>query len=776
MDNRIQESLAMITPKTYAATRLACLLLGTLLAPAGLSTITWAGTDVAAETTVSVADLEHLAQQIADPQQRDQLLKTLQALIVVAKQSRTDEPSQEKPDLFADQSQGAFFAFGELTQDLAIAGRRVVHSLATIPQILAELSVRLREPATFWFMMAIVQSVVILVILGIGLQLFFSHLESKLRARTLGSELRLWWRKAWLALLIVARAVTPYIALVGLSGVVFSILPVGAIPSGLAALVISTVMLYRFLRAVARVLLAPDAPNTRLLPIDDSTAQRTWTWVARLITLVVVYFLITRTLLTIGVAEEFYQVVRGILIIVVTSVLSVLISRLGGAQRTVAVAPEGQRRRLWPSVWATLRTIWPSIAIAYVWCASLLAILSFHEGVTFMVATSLQMAALIGAGIALLWVSDLLFKHAAARNERIGRYIPGLERRTLRYLKAAWWSSRVLIVLVVLLCLLQVWGVGIDWLMTSPFAAGLLWRLITFFVTVAMVMFVVDLTTFIGQKLVEPTQSGVEFSKKRKTLVPLTAAVIKYGALFVGGLIALHQVGVNITPLLAGVGILSLAVGFGAQTLVKDIINGLFILVEDSIAVGDVVTIRGTGGLVEAVNLRTLRLRDLQGSVHIIPNSQVEMITNMTKDYSYYVLDVGIAYREDTDEVVAALQEIDAEMRADPAFAADMLAPIEILGVDRFTDSAVVVRARLKTKPIKQWNVGREFNRRMKKLFDARGIEIPFPQRTLHWGEPKRGEAAPLQLQIHNLEALTTTAGKGDHPAAARHQGNADAP
>jgi small conductance mechanosensitive channel len=372
-------------------------------------------------------------------------------------------------------------------------------------------------------------------------------------------------------------------------------------------------------------------------------------------------------------------------------------------------------------------------------------------------------------------VGDLLFKHAAARNERIGRYIPGLERRTLRYLKAAWWSSRVLIVLVVLLCILQVWGVGIDWLTTSPLGAGLLWRLITLFVTVAMVMFVVDLSTFISQKLVEPTQSGVEFSKKRKTLVPLTAAVIKYGALFAGGLIALDQVGVNITPLLAGVGILSLAVGFGAQTLVKDIINGLFILVEDSIAVGDVVTIRGTGGLVEAVNLRTLRLRDLQGSVHIIPNSQVEMITNMTKDYSYYVLDVGIAYREDTDEVVAALREIDAEMRADPAFAADMLAPIEILGVDRFTDSAVVVRARLKTKPIKQWNVGREFNRRMKKLFDARGIEIPFPQRTLHWGEPKRGEAAPLQLQIHNLEALTTTAGKGDHPAAARHQGNADA-
>jgi small conductance mechanosensitive channel len=244
----------------------------------------------------------------------------------------------------------------------------------------------------------------------------------------------------------------------------------------------------------------------------------------------------------------------------------------------------------------------------------------------------------------------------------------------------------------------------------------------------------------------------------------------------VGGLNVLHHVGVNITPILAGVGILSLAVGFGAQTLVKDVINGLFILVEDSIAVGDVVTIRGTGGLVEAVNVRTIRLRDLQGSVHIIPNSQVDMITNMTMDYSYYALDVRVAYREDTDAVVAALQEIDAEMRADPTFAADMLAPIEILGVDQFTDSAVVIKARLKTKPIKQWSVGREFNRRMKKLFDARGIEIPFPQRTISWSEPKHGRPVPLPLQITNLEALAMMTGKGDHETATRHQGNADVP
>ncbi len=754
----------MIAPRIFTATRMTCLLLGALLAIASLSAMAWAGTTTAAEATVAVADLERLAQQIEDPHQRDQLLKTLQSLIVVAKQGQGGVPFPEQPTLFADQSQGLFFAFGELTQYLGTVGRRIGHGLATIPMRLVELPAHLRDPETFRFVVTIVLSAITLVAIGIVLQLITSRLQEKLHARVRVSEPLLWWRKAWLALISIGLAAAPYIALLIISGILFSIFPIGAIPSGLAALTITTFLLYRLVRAAALVLLDPETPSARLLPIDDSTAQPAWSWAVRLITLAAIYFLMTRALLTIGVAGEIYHMVRGTMIIVVASVLSALILRLAQAQRPTAVAPGDGRRRLWTSVSATLQRIWPIIAIVYVWCAALLALLSFRQGMTFTVAASLQMAVIIGASIALLWGGNRLFGQAAALNDRVGRYLPGLETRTLRYLKTLWWGIRVLILLVGLLSILQVWGVGSAWFLTSPLMSDLLSRLITLLVTVAIVMVVMDLSTFLSQRLIEPTQGGVEASKKRKTLVPLTATVIKYSALFAGILIDLHQVGINITPILAGVGILSLAVGFGAQTLVKDIINGLFILVEDSMAVGDVVNIRGTGGLVEAVNLRTIRLRDLQGSVHIIPNSQVEMITNMTKDYSYYPLDVSVAYREDTDEVIAALQEIDAEMRADPAFASDMLAPIEILGVDRFTDSAVVVGARLKTKPIKQWSVGREFNRRMKKLFDARRIEIPFPHHTIYWGEPKRGEAVPMQLHIHNLETLATTAGKGGPP------------
>ncbi|NIS59462.1 MAG: mechanosensitive ion channel [Proteobacteria bacterium] len=243
-------------------------------------------------------------------------------------------------------------------------------------------------------------------------------------------------------------------------------------------------------------------------------------------------------------------------------------------------------------------------------------------------------------------------------------------------------------------------------------------------------------------------REGKELSKKRKTLIPMANTAIKIAAAFIGGIVILDQMGVNVKPILAGAGIVGLAVGFGAQTLVKDVINGLFILLQDLISVGDVAVFGDKGGLVEAVGIRTVTLRDLAGNVHVIPNSSIETVTNMTKGYSRYVFDVGVAYREDVDEVMDVLREIGEDMRNDPAYREDILEPLEILGVDQFADSAVIIKARITTKPIRQWAVGREFNRRMKKVFDERGIEIPFPHRTIYMGEPKEGSAPALQVHL----------------------------
>ncbi len=217
-------------------------------------------------------------------------------------------------------------------------------------------------------------------------------------------------------------------------------------------------------------------------------------------------------------------------------------------------------------------------------------------------------------------------------------------------------------------------------------------------------------------------------------------------------IIALDQLGLDITPVLASAGILGLAIGFGAQNLVRDVISGFFIILENQIRLGDVGIVNGTGGLVEKISFRTITIRDLSGVVHVFPNGTITTLSNMTKGWSGYVMDIGVAYKEDTDRVSQVMASVAEEMRQDPEFSPKILEPIEILGVDKFGSSEVVIKARLKTLPIQQWSVGREYRRRLKKAFDAQGIEIPFPHRTLYMGEA----SSPFIIQNSVTSSPTT--------------------
>ncbi len=197
------------------------------------------------------------------------------------------------------------------------------------------------------------------------------------------------------------------------------------------------------------------------------------------------------------------------------------------------------------------------------------------------------------------------------------------------------------------------------------------------------------------------------------------------------GLMALRELDVDITPVLTGAGIIGLAVGFGAQTLVKDIISGLFLIAEDQVRIGDVVDINGIGGGVEQINLRTIVLRDLEGVVHVISNGEIRTLANKSKDFAFYVIDIGVAYDDDTDPIVEIVKATARDMMQDPAYASSILEPLEVLGVDAFKASEVTLRFRIKTLPLKQWEVGRELRRRIKKALDAHGIKIPGPQMTI---------------------------------------------
>jgi len=234
-----------------------------------------------------------------------------------------------------------------------------------------------------------------------------------------------------------------------------------------------------------------------------------------------------------------------------------------------------------------------------------------------------------------------------------------------------------------------------------------------------------------------------ELEKRARTISGIVRKSAGVAIWVVAVMMSLREIGFDLGPILAGAGIAGLAIGFGAQNLVRDVISGFFILLENQVRVNDIAVVNGTSGLVEEINLRTIMLRGLDGTVHIFPNGTITTLSNMTMGYSYYVFDVGVAYKEDTDRVVDVLRQLDEEMRADERFRTIILEPLEILGVDQLADSAVILKARYKTEPIQQFNVGREMNRRIKKKFDALGIEIPFPHMSVYFGEASK----PVRLQ-----------------------------
>jgi len=235
-----------------------------------------------------------------------------------------------------------------------------------------------------------------------------------------------------------------------------------------------------------------------------------------------------------------------------------------------------------------------------------------------------------------------------------------------------------------------------------------------------------------------------EASKRINTLLAILKGIGKVIVWAIFLMILFKKFGIDIGPILAGAGILGLAVGFGAQELVRDFISGFFILLENQVRAGDVAIINGTGGLVEKIELRTITLRDFSGVVHVLQNGKINTISNMTKEWSAMVFDIGVAYKENVDDVIKVMQEVGEKMLTDPEYKEKIKEPLEIFGLDKFDDSAIVIKARLKTVPGDQWTLGREYRKRLKKAFDEKGIEIPFPHTTVYWGE----EIKPLELDV----------------------------
>lgn len=313
--------------------------------------------------------------------------------------------------------------------------------------------------------------------------------------------------------------------------------------------------------------------------------------------------------------------------------------------------------------------------------------------------------------------------------------------------------GELVIGLLALFAIFQVWGWNASAFFNSPLGSRILHAGVTFIVVAITGLGVWQIINSFLDKKTKELEQGPKANRRLFTLLPLLRIIARLLLLGVGTLIILPALGISIAPLLAGAGILGIAIGFGAQSTVKDVITGFLVLAENIINIGDWVVLGGLDGQVEGLTIRHVRLRDIYGNLHTVPWSNADAITNQTREFGYAVVEPGVAYRENIDEVVEVVKKVANEMKEDPQLKEDILGDLQILGLIELGDSSVVIRTRFKTVPFRRWFLERDFRRRLKNRFDELGIEIPYPHSTIYFGVDKKGEAPPARVQLSGGES-----------------------
>lgn len=310
--------------------------------------------------------------------------------------------------------------------------------------------------------------------------------------------------------------------------------------------------------------------------------------------------------------------------------------------------------------------------------------------------------------------------------------------RTQQAARLTWALVRLAALIVGVVSILGIWGIDAQGWLSGEAGA----RLVRLALVLIIVTALVEVSGFIIKRLIggfARRSSDPRRAAQLRTLGPILTGCAQTILVVVGGLTVLTELGLKVGPILASAGVLGIAVGFGAQTLVKDFLTGLFLIAEDVVSVGDNVQIAGSSGVVEAMTLRTIRLRDADATLHIFPYSEAQVIHNRTKGFSSYLAEIPVSYDSDLDKALAVIKAVGDGLRADPGFAKVITQPFEVLGVDRLADNAAYIKARFVTEPRAQWDVGREFNRRLKNAFDAEGILTPVKTTPV--------QAQPLELR-----------------------------
>ncbi len=488
------------------------------------------------------------------------------------------------------------------------------------------------------------------------------------------------------------------------------------------------------LLSIARMLLSPEASRLRLFHLPDAAATYLMYWARRLIIIAVFGYATGEVGLLLGLSDIAHDAMEKGVGLVLHVCLAYIVIRNQRAVRRWIRAPEGST-----GVVARIRNrfsrIWHWVALFFLVAGWLTWAIEVPHGFAavlhYFVITALV---LIGARFTLLLLTGMVDRIMRPADDSPSLY-PGMHARLKVYHPVVTVALRLTVYLLCVLGLLQLYGLNTFlWLIDSTLGPRILSASGTLLVTIVLAFGMWEAVNGGVQRHLDrlDREAQVAKSARLRTLLPLLRSTLLITIAIVAGLMILSEIGINIAPLLAGAGIVGVAIGFGSQKLVQDLITGIFLLLENAMQVGDTVTVSGLTGTVEALSVRTIRLRAGDGSVHIIPFSAVTSVTNVNRGLGNAAVSVSVTYAEDTDRVADELKSIIAGMRSDPDLSAKMLSDFQLWGVDKVDGASVTIAGQVVCTDSGRWAVQREFNRRMKRRFQELGIRIFNPVQTVN--------------------------------------------
>ena len=516
------------------------------------------------------------------------------------------------------------------------------------------------------------------------------------------------------------------------------------------SLFLNAFLLVEVFKVALRTLFAAKDDQLRIMPIPPEDAAYWNAWLARISGFMGYGLLLIVPMINFNLSHQLGWMVSAVIVGLAFIYALAIITQnrdsvADGLQRRANAADMALSRVLL----GMLSRSWHLLAIAYVALVAFAGLIRPDDLLPMVLIGTVESLAAIGLGFFVTALLSQLIRQQLVLPKDTKERFPMLESRLNGFVPKAINALKLVVFAIVLMVIADAWGMFnvMDWLASEPGRTTLGSVIsVAVILLLASVMWI-GLASWIEQRLNPNTGSG-EPSAREITLLTIFRNALAVLLIIMTTMIVLSEIGINIGPLIAGAGVLGLAIGFGAQKLVQDVITGVFIQLENAINTGDIITAGGVTGTAEKLTIRSLSIRDLSGTYHLIPFSSVDTVSNYMRDFAYHVGVYGVAYRENTDEVIVLLRNAFDELIADDDNRLKIIDGLEVHGVTALGDSSVDIRIRIKTLPGSQWAIGRAYNRLVKKHLDAAGVEIPFPHMTLYFGQDKDGSAPPAPVML----------------------------